>query len=381
MSSSAGKTAQLTLADSAGLDLRHVLNALAGAVIVVDRHDVVQYVNSAAEELLQLSAAYLVGMKLNDLVAPNHPLPDMVRRVRSKGYSLTEYEVVLDSPRFPAQTVNVQASPLGDPSGEGAAPAGTVVIAITQLSIAHRIDQQLTHRNAARSVSGMAAILAHEVKNPLAGIRAAAQLLEDNASAGDRELTQLICDEADRICGLVDRMDVFSDPRPAPRRSVNIHEVLDHVLKVAKTSFARHLDLAQNYDPSLPPVLADRDQLVQIFMNLVKNAADAAPDDGGEIQVSTAFRHGVRLALRGGGESVAVPIAISIQDNGGGIPEDLKQHLFDPFVTTKPGGHGLGLALVAKIVGEHGGIIEFDSEPRRTVFRVMLPMSRDEEAR
>lgn len=349
-------------------------------MLVADSRDTIRYVNAAAEELLQLSQSYLVGLTIDEIVSPNHPLLDMVRQVRTRGHSLTEYEVILESPRFAPLKVNVQVSPLGDGSAAPAGRPGAVVIAVTQLSIAHRIDQQLTHRNAARSVSGMAAILAHEVKNPLAGIRAAAQLLEDNVTPADQQLTQLICDEADRICGLVDRMEVFSDHRPTPRQPVNVHEILDHVLRMANTSFARHLDIVQNYDPSLPPVLADRDQLVQVFLNLVKNAADAAPEDGGEIKISTAFRHGVRLALRGGGESVAVPIAISVQDNGSGIPEDLRQHLFDPFVTTKPGGHGLGLALVAKIVGEHGGIVEFDSEPRRTVFRVLLPMSREEES-
>ena len=155
-----------------------------------------------------------------------------------------------------------------------------LVLTLQERSIADKIDRQLTHRNAARSVTAMAAMLAHEVKNPLSGIRGAAQLLEENAGAADRELTRLICDETDRICALVDRMDVFSDRRPIEREPVNIHEVLERVRSAAQSGFARHVRFIEEYDPSLPPVHGNRDLLIQTFLNLVKNAAEAAPDAG-----------------------------------------------------------------------------------------------------
>jgi two-component system nitrogen regulation sensor histidine kinase GlnL len=218
-------------------------------------------------------------------------------------------------------------------------------------------------------------MLAHEVKNPLSGIRGAAQLLDDNvSSADDRQLTQLIVDETDRICALVDRMEVFSDSRPLERGAVNIHQVLEHVRRVAQNGFARRVRITERYDPSLPPVLGNRDQLVQVFLNLIKNAAEAVPEEGGDIAITTAYQHGMRLAVPGSDKRVHLPLVVSIEDNGAGIPDDLRPHLFDPFVTTKQGGTGLGLALVAKLIGEHGGVIEFDSQPRRTVFRVMLPL-------
>jgi two-component system nitrogen regulation sensor histidine kinase GlnL len=244
------------------------------------------------------------------------------------------------------------------------------------------IERQLTHRGAARSVSGLAAVLAHEIKNPLSGIRGAAQLLESERTDSDRTLTQLICAESDRICKLVDRMEIFGDERPLQREPVNIHDVLDHVKHIASTGFARQIKIVENYDPSLPPVPGSRDKLIQVYLNLIKNAAEAIGEEraDGQITLTTSFRPGVRLSVPGSQARVSLPLEIAVEDNGAGVPPDLMPHLFDPFVTTKPSGTGLGLALVAKIVGDHGGIIECDSRPRQTVFRTLMPMSESEAA-
>ena len=352
----------------APIDASAVLGALPDPVLVIDTAGSLIYANAAAEQFFDASAVTMIGAKLAEMLPADSPVFALIDTVRASGHSVSEYGVGLETPRLGTHVVNVQAAPVAETRAE-------VVVTLQERTIAHKIDRQLTHRNAARSVTAMAAMLAHEVKNPLSGIRGAAQLLEENAGPGDRELTRLICDEADRICALVDRMEVFSDQRPIERGPVNIHEVLERVRLVAQTGFARHVRFIEDYDPSLPPVHGNRDLLIQTFLNLVKNAAEASPQQGGEIQLSTAYQHGVRLAVAGNDQRVHLPLVVSIIDNGDGIPEDLRAHLFDPFVTTKRNGTGLGLALVAKVVGDHGGIIEFDSQPRRTVFRICLPMA------
>ncbi|WP_366656312.1 ATP-binding protein [Fodinicurvata sp. EGI_FJ10296] len=355
-----------------------ILNSLPEPVLVVDLDFSVRFVNFAAQHFFDASDAQMTGHKLDHWLPGDNPLFSLIRQAISDGGSVSEYGVTLESPRIGRHDTTITVGPVEAASaGEAAGNTAnkTAVVLIHSASIARRIDNQLTHRGAARSVTAMAAMLAHEVKNPLSGIRGAAQLLEATASPEDRSLTRLICDEADRIVALVDRMEVFADGRPVERSAVNIHAVLERVRGVAQNGFGRRVRFIERYDPSLPAVHGNHDQLVQVFLNLVKNACEAAPVKGGEVTLTTSFQHGVSIVVPGTGSRMQLPLVVSVQDNGAdGIPDDIRPHLFDPFVTTRTNGTGLGLALVAKIVDDHGGVIELDGTARQTTFRVFLPM-------
>ena len=352
-----------------------VLNAIQNAVIMVDEDGYIAFANWEAEAFFGASEAYLSRHTIYAYIPFGSPLLTLIDQVRERKAPVNEYRVDLSSPRLGAdKLVDIYVAPVPE-------LPGTVVVMFQERSMADKIDRQMTHRGAARSVTGLAAMLAHEIKNPLSGIRGAAQLLETGLSDEDRALTRLITDETDRIVSLVDRMEVFSDERPVDRAPCNIHSILDHVKAIAKAGFARNIKITENYDPSLPAVHANRDQLIQVFLNLVKNAAEAVADRAdAEIMLTTAYRPGIRISVAGTREKISLPLEFCVIDNGPGVPEDLKPHLFDPFITTKTNGSGLGLALVAKIIGGHGGIVECDRQNNKTIFRVLMPASKSAQA-
>lgn len=355
------------------IDLRLLYDALPNPLVLLDAEDHVVLANTAAEDFFQASASVLMRHKLAELVPFSSPALHSIQQVRETGGVVNEYAIAVGTPRMGGERmVDLQTAAIGDDSR-------FVLVMLLRRSMAHKFDLQLTHQGAARSVSGMAVMLAHEIKNPLAGIRGAAQLLEPSLGDSDRSLARLICDETDRIRQLVDQMEVFSDERPLERRPVNIHVVLDRVKQLISVgNSADVISVREDYDPSLPAVYGSSDQLVQVFLNLAKNAAEAVTQSGqrGEIILTTAFRPGVRLSVAGSAERVSLPLEVCVHDTGPGVSDEILPHIFEPFVTSKRSGRGLGLALVAKIVRDHGGVVECKPRANRgTTFRVLLPLT------
>jgi two-component system nitrogen regulation sensor histidine kinase GlnL len=356
--------------------MRVILEAIPNPLFLVDASGRIGYANGAAEDFFQASASVLQRNALTDLVPFSSPALEAVAQVRKDGGVVNEYAISVGTPRLGGERiVDLQAAPIADDTKY-------VLVMLLRRSMAHKFDLQLSHQGSARSVSGMASMLAHEIKNPLSGIRGAAQLLEPGLADADRALARLICDETDRIRDLVDQMEVFTDERPLDRHPINIHVVLDRVKQLIVAGKHPGVVITEDYDPSLPAVNGNHDQLVQVFLNLAKNAAEAIAEGGsdGEITFTTAFRPGMKLQVPGTQQRVSLPLEVGVHDTGPGIPEDLLPHVFDAFVTSKPQGKGLGLALVAKIVRDHGGVVECLPREKGTSFRVLLPLMRGQDA-
>ena len=325
-------------------------------------------VNPAGEIFLNASSRSLMGQPAFDRLAIDAPMDEALARARLNQSPLFINDVdVTTGERAPVQC-NIQVAPMHD-------NAEVILLIISPRDIADRLGRAMQVKSAAKSAIGMAEMLAHEIKNPLAGISGAAQLIGMNLPPEDRELADLIVEETRRIVKLLEQVEQFGNLRPPERRPVNIHDALDRARKSAIVGFAAHMHITEDYDPSLPPTYADPDQLMQVFLNLIKNAAEACQRAGEGTTIRLHTFYDLSLRLRGkDGRPAALPLQIEIIDDGPGIPSEIAADIFEPFVSGRENGTGLGLALVSKIISDHEGWISVDSVPGRTVFRVSLPM-------
>jgi two-component system, NtrC family, nitrogen regulation sensor histidine kinase GlnL len=338
----------------------------ADPALIVDRGHLLMAANLAAEALFGHTLSLMAREPFTAAFPPGAAVSAMIDRCFSEEAPVRARGLDVAVGSHAPLLADVAVGPLAG----GAA--------LVSLHVRGATPEAGTGRGGLRSLMGLGQMLAHEINNPLAGIRGAAQLLKAVAEPQDIPLAQLIVDETDRIGRLVGRMEAFSDDTEPRRAALNIHRVLDRVRALAANSVADGLTVRENYDPSLPAVWGEEDQLIQVFLNLAKNAAEAAHargDGRGEITLSTAFHHGARVRRPNGYFGAGAPLEVTIVDNGRGVPNRVRDHLFEPFVTTKTRGTGLGLALAAKIVASHGGSIDFESEPGRTMFRVRLPVA------
>lgn len=334
--------------------------------LLVDAQGLIAEVNPAGETFLNVSMRSLRGQPVLDRLSIDAPMDEAMERARANQAALFINDVDVTTGERPPVQCTIQLAPMHD-------NAGYLLLLISPRDLADRLGRGSQVKSAAKSAIGMAEMLAHEIKNPLAGISGAAQLISMNASPEDRELTDLIVGETRRIVKLLEQVEQFGNLRPPERRAVNLHDALDRARKSALVGFAAHMTIIEDYDPSLPPTFADSDQLMQVFLNLIKNAAEAAKGPG-TIRLHTFYDQSLRIR-RKDGTSARLPLTIEVQDDGPGIPPDIAADIFEPFVSGRENGTGLGLALISKIISDHDGWISVDSVPGRTVFRVSLPVA------
>ena len=334
--------------------------------LMIDGQDIIKMSNPAAESFLNMSAKSLEGQPFWENVMIDAPLEEPFARARKNRTSLFVNDVDVGNGEHAPLLCNLQFAPLLGSDED-------MIVMISPREIASRVSHKNYTGKAAKSAIGMAEMLAHEIKNPLAGITGAAQLLSMGLTAEDQELTDLIVAESRRIVKLLEQVEQFGNLRPPALKPVNIHDVLDRARQSAAVGFGAHMLFIEEYDPSLPHTLADADQLLQVFLNLLKNASEAAKE-AGTIRLRTFYDTSLRVR-RPDGTQARLPLQVEIIDDGPGLPPDIADDIFEPFVSGRENGTGLGLALVSKLITEGGGWISVDSVPGRTLFRISLPIA------
>lgn len=356
-------------ADRSLPEAQALLAALPVAVLAVDAAYAVRYINHAAEEWLGISAKHCAGRSLAQIIDVDARMREALSRVLEHGESLSDYDRPIAALKGGAGLATLHISPLEE---------RLALLVIDVRPHAPLLREQVSRADIMRNSGMMAAMLAHEVKNPLSGIRGAAQLLKDEAREDQQSLLTLICDETDRIRGVLAQVEPFSDESAAAPEKLNIHEALDYVKRAAEAGVASHVRFVEDYDASLPPAAAVRASLLQVLLNMLTNAAEALEGVAdAQICLVTTARTEFRLHHNALTECGAQNhIHILIEDNGPGVPPEMQAQLFEPFISSKRAGRGLGLAIAAKLMADMGGHVLLEiSQPGLTRFRITLPVA------
>jgi len=342
---------------------KQISENLTTTVLMFNKDFRLEYINPAGEMLFEISARRLKGLSINELFLNVEKMIESVKQAVQNAQGFTERELQITLTGAKTIDVDCVVTPINDPNVDN-----VLLIELIQMERHLRISRegnQLTQHELARTVIRG---LAHEIKNPLGGLRGAAQLLEKELPNKElKEYTGIIIGEADRLQNLVDRMQ---GPRSLPQmETINIHQVLEHVRTLVSAEVPDNITIIRDYDPSIPDIFADQDQLIQAFLNIVRNATQAI-DETGEIILRTRAARQFTI----GQTRHKLVLQVDIIDNGSGIAPELIKSIFYPMVTGRPEGTGLGLSIAQSLINQHGGLIECTSEPGQTRFTVLLPL-------
>ncbi|MGC6474598.1 MAG: two-component system sensor histidine kinase NtrB [Candidatus Puniceispirillaceae bacterium] len=363
-------TSHIKSEQESAFPLAEVMDVLPFPIVLLDHDDSFIWLNHAGEQFFKSSLSILSGTRLDRLIPKDSQIFSLIRRARQSGTSVEDKAITFVGPRIGLRGASIQLVPF--PLSNFDQPV--MLMTLQERAGAEQLATQQNFKGAALSMSRMSALLAHEIKNPLAGIKGAAQLLEMELPEAHHELSHMIVSETDRITSLLQRIENLSSDAPVRFETVNIHEVLDHCLKITSASFGRHLEIKRSYDPSLPDIQADREMLVQCFVNLFKNASEAT-EAGDSLSLQTSYSLTRYVTTETSRKLIHLPLQIAIKDSGKGVSDDLQAHIFEPFVSNKSGGSGLGLAMVASVIADHGGAIAMHSSPQGSCFTLNLPIT------
>ncbi len=347
----------------------NILNELRTPVFLINKDNIVDYINSIGEEFFGISSSLIIGKSIYDFFPKDTPLLSLLSRVRKTKSGITEESLDFSNINFPNRKVRVHVVPLSFDSKQ-------IIVQISQLALSEIFQSQRINNKISKSFSSMIDMLMHELKNPLAGIKGASQLIESDLKNNSNlsELTQLITIESERIISLLDRMEQISNNNSQLEcEFLNIHEVLDHCRRVAQNSFGAKLEYINDYDPSLPKLFANKNLLIQIILNLLKNSSEASLING-KIKIKTSFNANKITSLLKEDVPTNLPLQIEIIDYGLGISKSILPNIFDPFVSFKSDGKGLGLSIVASGLQEMNAVINVTSEPGLTNFCINFPL-------